>query len=47
MMAIPVYLWLENASNRHPLDSSEGCIIASISVRKSIWASGDRELKVK
>ncbi|MDU7838180.1 MAG: DUF2778 domain-containing protein [Pantoea sp.] len=38
---------IHGASKQHPLDSSEGCIIASISVRKSIWASGDRELKVK
>ena len=38
---------IHGASMRHPLDSSEGCIIATISVRKSIWASGDRELKVK
>lgn len=38
---------IHGASMRHPLDSSEGCIIAPLSVRKSIWASGDRELKVK
>lgn len=34
-------------SRNHPLDSSEGCIIAPLSVRKSIWTSGDRELIVK
>lgn len=38
---------IHGAGKRHPLDSSEGCIIAPISVRKSIWASGDRELTVK
>ncbi|ASO63163.1 tlde1 domain-containing protein [Salmonella enterica] len=38
---------IHGASKKHPLDSSEGCIIAPLSVRKSIWASGDRELKVK
>lgn len=38
---------IHGASKKHPLDSSEGCIIASLSVRKSIWASGDRELNVK
>jgi len=38
---------IHGASRKHPLDSSEGCIIAPISVRKSIWASGDKELKVK
>lgn len=37
----------ERAGNKHPLDSSEGCIIAPFGLRKSIWASGDRELKVK
>lgn len=38
---------IHGASKKHPLESSEGCIIASITIRKSIWASGDRELKVK
>jgi hypothetical protein len=31
----------------HPADSSNGCIIASLSVRKDIWSSGDTELIVK
>lgn len=31
----------------HPADSSNGCIIAPLSVRKAIWSSGDRELLVK
>ncbi|GGD06776.1 hypothetical protein GCM10011513_00470 [Franconibacter daqui] len=38
---------IHGASKAHPLDSSEGCIIAPLSVRKSIWESGDTELKVK
>lgn len=38
---------IHGASSKKPLDSSEGCIVAPLSVRKSIWASGDRELKVK
>lgn len=38
---------IHGASSRRPLDSSEGCIIARLSIRKSIWASGDRELIVK
>ncbi|MEI2266891.1 tlde1 domain-containing protein [Erwinia sp. CGal63] len=38
---------IHGASKNHPLDSSEGCIIVAIGVRKIIWASGDRELKVK
>jgi hypothetical protein len=38
---------IHGASKKHPLDSSEGCIIAPVNVRKSIWASGDRELTVK
>lgn len=38
---------IHGASKQPPLDSSEGCIIARLSVRKSLWASGDRELKVK
>ncbi|WP_426426865.1 tlde1 domain-containing protein [Siccibacter turicensis] len=38
---------IHGASKRHPLDSSEGCIIAPLGVRKAIWASGDTELKVK
>lgn len=38
---------IHGASRKYPLDSSEGCIIASLKIRKSIWASGDRELTVK
>lgn len=40
-MAILFYLWLEDGGA--PVNGS----IAPISIRKSIWASGDRELKVK
>lgn len=38
---------IHGVSRKHPLDSSEGCIIATLTVRKDIWASGDRELVVK
>ncbi|WP_105664279.1 tlde1 domain-containing protein [Cronobacter dublinensis] len=38
---------IHGASKAHPLDSSEGCIVAPLSARKSIWESGDTELKVK
>ena len=38
---------IHGASKKHPQDSSEGCIIAPFIIRKSIWASGDTELKVK
>lgn len=38
---------IHGANGKHPLASSNGCIIAPLSVRKAIWMSGDRELIVK
>lgn len=38
---------IHGASSQRPLDSSQGCIIVPVRIRKIIWASGDRELKVK
>lgn len=34
-------------SQRNPGAASDGCIIAPLTARKKIWASGDRELIVK
>lgn len=41
-MAIPVYLFLYDDD-----ESSNGCIIAPLSVRKAIYNSGDTELIVR
>lgn len=38
---------IHGLSRSDPANSSEGCIVAPLSVRKSIWKSGDRELIVK
>lgn len=38
---------IHGASRKRPLDSSEGCIIAPLSIRKTIWESSDTELIVK
>ncbi|MBF7955949.1 tlde1 domain-containing protein [Rahnella victoriana] len=34
-------------SSQHPGEASSGCIVTSLTERKRIWASGDRELTVK
>lgn len=38
---------IHGKSSQHPEDSSEGCIIAPLSARRSIWKSDDTELIVK
>lgn len=38
---------IHGMSSKRPLDSSNGCIIAPLSIRKQIWASGDTELIVR
>jgi len=34
-------------SRQHPGEASEGCVVIAPSVRREIWASGDRTLKVR
>ncbi len=37
---------IHGSSAAHPLDSSNGCIIARRLVRETVWESGDRDLEV-
>ncbi|WP_442779119.1 hypothetical protein [Enterobacter cancerogenus] len=43
----PEKITANGKSSLHPDDSSEGCIIAPLSARRSIWKSNDAVLVVK